>query len=253
VVDRAQAVDDQRGAPQVDPERFGFQLLRNAMKAHHLRQGEVAQPSCQQLHLPDTDNFGQQQVEVAKSALHRLLQPSIPDDLRHRQGAQPGCEQFHPPIANKLWGRQVAPPGCRQLQLPGDVVPACRPGGLDHRPKPRSVHARPPDTMRLRRFKDRPSPRQPARPLRQQTGRRGPRHGSRGDQDASDREAGPVSARPSPLPAGTPDQIGAGLLLKGNETTSKYSSRTWLLLHRGTGSPCLPGSFSSAAGRGRRG
>jgi hypothetical protein len=36
---------------------------------------------------------------VAKSTFYRLLQPSIPDDLRHWQIAKPGGQQFHPPIA----------------------------------------------------------------------------------------------------------------------------------------------------------
>jgi len=62
------------------------------MEVHHLRQGEVAQPGCQQLDLPDADDFGQQQVEVAKPALYRLLHPSVTDDLRQWQVAQLGCQ-----------------------------------------------------------------------------------------------------------------------------------------------------------------
>jgi hypothetical protein len=68
---------------------------------------------------------------------------------------------LHPPIATRLWGRQLATPGCRQLQLPVDMVPACRPGSIDHRPEPRSVHADPPaPPQALVAYKDRASPRQ---------------------------------------------------------------------------------------------
>jgi hypothetical protein len=138
------------------------------MKADDLRQGEVGQPGGQQLDLLIANKVGQRQV--AEPALHRL--PSIdPNHLRQWQVAQPGCQQLHPPIATRLWGWQVAKPRCRQLQLPGELLPACRPGGIDHRPELRSVHAHSPYAMRLRRCKDRPYPRQHHDHLRLQTGR----------------------------------------------------------------------------------
>jgi hypothetical protein len=42
VVDGTHPVDDQRGGPQVHPERFGLQLLQDPLKADNLRPGQAA-------------------------------------------------------------------------------------------------------------------------------------------------------------------------------------------------------------------